>query len=380
MDVLPFNAELLLDNSTIEKHSTPAGNWIVEGYASTSDLDSQNHIVTKEAIKMGAESLSRYDTVLFNHDVDRPIGKVVAAEGQDTKLWVKVSISKTEPKLWEQIKEGTLSKFSIRGNITDSEYYVDERSIIAKEILMIKGMELHEISIVSVPANPEAKSISYYIEKALAKDSDLRAKIKEVLADIQKDKKSFESAITHLELGLPDLQGEDKAQVETIIRSLTSLVGRVYKQSGGQVMDEVKKEEVKEVVEEKKEEVKVVEKAAEEKVVAPVQKVEVDVSALTAVIAQVQEMVKGVTEKSEQVDAQMAEVKKAKDEVEQAKTELVKSIAELGAIVKEIPIRRGAAPKEEEVVPVKKELAETEEYQKANPANQLHMLISGLQQ
>ena len=376
MDVLPFNAELLLDNSTIEKHSTPAGNWIVEGYASTSDLDSQNHIVTKEAIKMGAESLSRYDTVLFNHDVDRPIGKVVAAEGQDTKLWVKVSISKTEPKLWEQIKEGTLSKFSIRGNITDSEYYVDERSIVAKEILMIKGMELHEISIVSVPANPEAKSISYYIEKALAKDSDLRAKIKEVLADIQKDKKSFESAITHLELGLPDLQGEDKAQVETIIRSLTSLVGRVYQKSGGQIMDDIKKEEV--VVEEKKEEV-VIEKAVEEKV-APVQKVEIDVSALNSVVTQLQEMVKGVTEKSEQVDAQMAEVKKAKDEVEQAKTELVKSIAELGAIVKEIPIRRGAAPKEEEVVPVKKELAETEEYQKANPANQLHMLISGLQQ
>ena len=376
MDVLPFNAELLLDNSTIEKHSTPAGNWIVEGYASTSDLDSQNHIVTKEAIKMGAESLKRYDTVLFNHDVDRPIGKVVAAEGQDTKLWVKVSISKTEPKLWEQIKEGTLSKFSIRGNITDSEYYVDERSIIAKEILMIKGMELHEISIVSVPANPEAKSISYYIEKALAKDSDLRAKIKEVLADIQKDKKSFESAITHLELGLPDLQGEDKAQVETIIRSLTSLVGRVYQKSGGQIMDDIKKEEV--VVEEKKEEV-VIEKAVEEKV-APVQKVEIDVSALNSVVTQLQEMVKGVTEKSEQVDAQMAEVKKAKDEVENAKTELVKSIAELGAIVKEIPIRRGAAPKEEEVVPVKKELAETEEYQKANPANQLHMLISGLQQ
>ena len=376
MDVLPFNAELLLDNSTIEKHSTPAGNWIVEGYASTSDLDSQNHIVTKEAIKMGAESLSRYDTVLFNHDVDRPIGKVVAAEGQDTKLWVKVSISKTEPKLWEQIKEGTLSKFSIRGNITDSEYYVDERSIIAKEILMIKGMELHEISIVSVPANPEAKSISYYIEKALSNDSSLRAKIKEVLADIQKDKKSFESAITHLELGLPDLQGEDKAQVETIIRSLTSLVGRVYQKSGGQIMDDIKKEEV--VVEEKKEEV-VIEKAVEEKV-APVQKVEIDVSALNSVVTQLQEMVKGVTEKSEQVDAQMAEVKKAKDEVEQAKTELVKSIAELGAIVKEIPIRRGAAPKEEEVVPVKKELAETEEYQKANPANQLHMLISGLQQ
>jgi len=144
-------------------------------------------------------------------------------------------------------------------------------------------------------------------------------------------------------------------------------------------MDEGKKNEEVDV-EEKKDETVVVEKAAEEKVVAPVQKVEVDVSALTAVIAQVQEMVKGVTEKSEQVDAQMAEVKKAKEEIEQAKTTFAKSIVDLGEIIKNIPLRRGAAPKEEEVVPVKKELAETEEYQKANPANQLHMLISGLQQ
>jgi HK97 family phage prohead protease len=383
MDVLPFTAELLLDNTTLEKHSVPAGNWIVEGYASTSDLDSQNHIVTPEAIKMGAESLKKYNTVLFNHDPDRPIGQVMHSEAQDTKLLVKVAISKTEPKIWEQIKDGTLSKFSIRGSVTDSEYYTDERSL--KEIRKITAMELHEISVVAVPANPEARSIAYYIEKALiastistlSKDN-LRKKIKEVLEeDVQKDQKSFESAIKNLESGLGELQGEDKDQVETIIRSLTALVGRVYQKSmdnnkGGQVVDKKdEKEEVIEKAEEKKDD-KVIEKADEK-----VQKVEVDVSALTAVMSQLQDMVKSVTEKSEKVESEKAEIAKAKDEVEKSKTELVKTIADFTALVKEIPIRRGAAPEKEEekpVVEVKKDITKSDEYQKAKPGEQFKML------
>lgn len=388
MDVLPFTAELLLDNTTVEKHSVPAGNWIVEGYASTSDLDSQNHIVTPEAIKMGAESLKKYNTVLFNHDPDRPIGQVMHSEAQDTKLLVKVSISKTEPKIWEQIKDGTLSKFSIRGNITDSEYYTDERNF-GKDILKIKGMELHEISVVSVPANPEAKSLSYYIEKSLpvrenrheiVLDLNLdkfKEKIKEAkkeLEDLQKDQKSFESAIKNLESGLGDLQGEDKDQVETIIRSLTALVGRVFQKAdnnkGGQVVDKIEKEEEK-VIEKTDDKV---EKADEK-----AQKVEVDVSALTAVMSQLQEMVKSVSEKSDKVESEKAEVVKAKDEIEKSKAELVKTIADFTALVKDIPIRRGAAPEKEEEKPVvienKDDIAKSDEYQKAkNPGEQFRML------
>jgi len=382
MDVLtqvPFIAELSFCRAVIEKHSVPSGVWIVEGYASTSDLDSQNHIVTPEAIKMGAECLRKYDTVLFNHDVDRPIGKVNASEAQDGKLLVKVAISKTEPKIWEQIKDGTLSKFSIRGFITDSEYYTDERSVVTKNILLIKGMEIHEISIVSVPANPEARSLNWYIEKSLKKDS--------VAMDaIEKDQKSFESAIKNLEAGLTDIQGEDHDQVETIIRSLTALIGRVYQKAdqnkGGKIVDkeEVKKEEA--VTEPVKEEVKVESKEEVKKSdEVATQKVELDVSALTAVITQLQDMVKSVTTQSEEVKAGQAEVAKAQAEITQAKTDIAKSISDLNALLKEIPIRKGQpAPAEvkTEEVEVKKDLSKDENFQKAKPADQLHMLIESV--
>ena len=62
------------------------GRWIVEGYASTSDLDSQDHVITNAALQQGAESLKKYQTLLFNHDPNRPIGYVQMAQATDGKL------------------------------------------------------------------------------------------------------------------------------------------------------------------------------------------------------------------------------------------------------------------------------------------------------
>lgn len=511
MGVVSFEAELNLGKTYIFKQTESVGTWIVEGYASTSDLDAQKHIVTPEAIKMGAESLMKYDTVLFNHDPNKPIGKIQKAEATDGGLLIKVAISKTEPKIWEQVKDGTLSKFSIRGLITDSEVQKDQRT--GEEILMIKGMDLHETSLVSVPANPRARSLSWYIEKALKEDnsediekkkhyrlpgeslqdcvsrktelnvkhgmpqkqavaaaysmcgdagkdmsekdmekkaypwdqcirdqkakgySDARAnkicaaiknrtvshmvdewglastedeainfiaqkmendklyeyaweKFLEIQKEdcgcdkqvVKKDKKNFEQALNSLQAGLDSLQGEDKDQVQAIIRSINALIGRVYSKSdkGGQDIVAEKEEVKKEAAaEEKTEEVK--KEASDEKKEEEVkkevveQKFSLDVSALKDVIEQLQGMVKQVNSQSEAVKATMDEVGKAKSEIE-------KMLTELNAVIKEIPIRKGQAAKEEspEDREEKEEnLLETEEFKKEkNPFNQLTMLIN----
>lgn len=143
------------------------GTWIVEGFASTGDLDAQDHRISKEAIQEGADSLQEYNTLLYNHDPDKPIGKILKAEARDGRLWIKTSISKMEPVIWGKIMDGTLSKFSIKGQILDSEQVKDEET--QKDITMITSMSLFEVSVVSVPANVKAKSLAWYIEKALAK-------------------------------------------------------------------------------------------------------------------------------------------------------------------------------------------------------------------
>lgn len=146
-----------------EEANETDGKWVVEGYASTSDLDSQDHTITKEAIEQGALSLQTYTTLLFNHDPNKPIGFIEKAEAQDGKLFIKAIISNSELMIWKKIQDGSLSKFSVFGKILDAE----EGELESKQILVIKSMELYEVSVVSVPANSAAKALGWYVEKAM---------------------------------------------------------------------------------------------------------------------------------------------------------------------------------------------------------------------
>jgi len=173
--LVPFSADLSVvkwetitkkagDPDQLEKKKQE--HWFVEGYAATDDIDSEDDRIDIAALQEGAENLKSYQTCLYNHDKDRPIGSIqdvkVLPEGQ---IWVKIKISKTEPKIWEQIQDGTLNKFSVRGKI----YSVDREfsATLNRYIRVIKSLKLFECSIVSVPANPEARTLRWYISKAL---------------------------------------------------------------------------------------------------------------------------------------------------------------------------------------------------------------------
>lgn len=165
-----FQAEFTILKAVEEKKDVQdaekQGTWIVEGFASTGDLDAQEHRITAEAQQEGAASLSEYNTLLYNHDPDKPIGKILKAEALEDRLFIKTFISHSEPIIWQKVQDGTLSKFSIKGQILDSGTEKDEET--QKEITVIKSMKLFEVSLVSVPANVKAKSLAWYIEKALA--------------------------------------------------------------------------------------------------------------------------------------------------------------------------------------------------------------------
>lgn len=165
-----FQAEFTILKAVEEKKDVQdaekQGTWIVEGFASTGDLDAQEHRITAEAQQEGAASLEEYNTLLYNHDPDKPIGKILKAEAREDRLFIKTFISHSEPIIWQKVQDGTLSKFSIKGQILDSGTETDEET--QKEITVIKSMKLFEVSLVSVPANVKAKSLAWYIEKALA--------------------------------------------------------------------------------------------------------------------------------------------------------------------------------------------------------------------
>lgn len=145
------------------KKSVEAGDWVVIGYAMTSDLDADHALITQEAIKGAKDDLLKYSTVLFNHDADRPIGRVVDADVDDVGLLVKVVLSKQEEDIWTKVKEEVINKFSIKGRAIEPKWVVDSEG---EPVLKITTLELFEISLVSVPANSEAKTISWYVAKS----------------------------------------------------------------------------------------------------------------------------------------------------------------------------------------------------------------------
>lgn len=150
----------------ITKAEESEGNWIVEGFAATSDFDLQGDVITGEAIAASAKDLLENSTVLLNHNTDEAIGKVVASEAREKGLYLKVLVSKTVPEVWQKIKEGVLSKFSIRGRILEARKQWLAK--LQKFARMIFKMQLIEVSLVAVPANPKARAIGWYVEKALA--------------------------------------------------------------------------------------------------------------------------------------------------------------------------------------------------------------------
>lgn len=159
---VPFDFEALLE---ICKSEQPvSGDFIIEGFVATTDLDLQSDVITAEAIKASEKDLEHNSTVLDNHDPNKRIGKVLFSEARPGGLFVRIRISETVPHIRKQIEEGILNKFSIKGQIIEVEPSLDQKT--GRMVNRIKRMYLTHGSLVSVPANTEARSLSWYVVKA----------------------------------------------------------------------------------------------------------------------------------------------------------------------------------------------------------------------
>ncbi len=141
---------------------------IVSGFATLDNVDRQNDIVTTDA---SLEAFKKFRGNLREMHGPNAVGKVVSFKEDryfdpETKkfysgVYVSAYVSKGAQDTWEKVLDGTLTGFSIGGNVKkfDDEYRED----IDKAIRIIKEYELYELSLVDSPANQFANVIS--IEK-----------------------------------------------------------------------------------------------------------------------------------------------------------------------------------------------------------------------
>lgn len=173
--MFPVNFECAVD---IAKAYEEGGRWIVEGYAATTDFDLQEDVITEEAIRASAKDLLENSTVLHNHNADEAIGRVLASRARRDGLFLKIMVSKTAGEIWQQIREGVLNKFSVRGKVLEArKQWMPELKRYARVILK---MRLLEVSLVAVPANPRARAVRWYVEKALDEFEKAGGKIEPV--------------------------------------------------------------------------------------------------------------------------------------------------------------------------------------------------------
>jgi len=142
--------KILYFNSVFTKaEPLPAEPDVIEisGYASTVDVDRHGDVIPTSVWEKGLENYIKNPVILAFHDHTQPVGRMTEHKVDAKGLWIKARISKAAEKVYQLIKDEVLTAFSVGFRIKDAEYNS------AAEVFLVKDLELHEISVVSVPAN-----------------------------------------------------------------------------------------------------------------------------------------------------------------------------------------------------------------------------------
>ena len=309
---------------------------IVSGFATLDNVDRQGDIVPTDA------SVKAFETFRGNlREMHQQIavGKVVSFkedkyfDPEEKKfyngVYVSAYVSKGAQDTWEKVLDGTLTGFSIGGNIKDYEDIFNED--MDKSIRIIKDNELYELSLVDNPANQFANVISIeknheggYLLKTLTENvfwcnnDDLVQISANASSDCPRCDKGMQN------IGFVETNDADKAEVvKTILSRIKNEVKEVSKMAEENVEITVEETvEVEKTVDAPVAEAETVEKSEEE---TPTEKMDHD--------DEEDEEEKGYkdkkAEKSEEIQETVAEEVSKSEEVEAEVIEdFAKSISE----------------------------------------------------
>lgn len=152
------NAESPTVSVDFDPNQDSSNQRIVVGFATLDNIDKSGDIVTADA---SMKAFSRFrGNIRYMHE-RMPVGKLIdyqtavfydeETQSQHNGVQVTVKISEAEDAVWTKCQDGTLSGFSIGGNVVKTSYVYDEK--LAKNVQVIEDYELTELSLVDNPAN-----------------------------------------------------------------------------------------------------------------------------------------------------------------------------------------------------------------------------------
>lgn len=177
----------------------------ISGYASCNVPDRAGDVVPSSVWEAGIKNYLNNPIVLAFHDHDDPIGRVTEHKVDTKGLWVKARIS-AAAEVFNLIKDGVLTAFSIGFRVLDAEYNA------ATELFVIKELELVEISVVSVPCNQDTL---FSLSKSFDNTEDYR-KFKSQFAPTSESAKGLESSTEAKSTTLKEI-GMDPKDLELML-------------------------------------------------------------------------------------------------------------------------------------------------------------------
>jgi HK97 family phage prohead protease len=176
--------------------------------ASTETIDSYGEIV-EQSWKL--DRFRSNPVILFGHNSrDLPVGKAVGLDvlglGTDRRLEVTIQFAseKANPmaeKVWQSVIEGTLRAVSV--GFMPGDYRYEKRN--GDEVLVFSDNELHEVSVVPIPANPDALAKMRAKARDMSNHADAREgdsmdleQAKKRIADLEADGRTHEKTVATL--------------------------------------------------------------------------------------------------------------------------------------------------------------------------------------
>jgi HK97 family phage prohead protease len=221
-----FTTKFIEDSDDIE----------IFGTANASEKDRDGDIILREAWeKEGA--LNHYiknPIILAFHDHARPIGRAISYSVDDIGLHITAVISKAAGDVYELIKKGILRTFSVGFRVKDADY--DN----ATDTFLIKELELYEVSVVSVPANPGS---TFNVKKSLTKEEfeDFKNEFIKTSIDVKNEQNLLDEEIENMD--------KDSNKVQELEQKMANLAAGVEMLIEAQAKAEQEKAEAKKAAE-----------------------------------------------------------------------------------------------------------------------------------
>lgn len=199
--------------NTLKAVKNDDGSRMITGIASSTGIDRDNDRMSESALHTMKSTAEANLTIFTNHEYKVPddlFGSCVEAtikaqknaspikiksddaevdvityDPQELEVKIKVVSDAVNPKagqLYKAIEEGVNLGFSIGGVVKKASTVID--AITEKAVNLIESIELYEISIVSIPANPDAMNLA--IAKSIHGNKVKEATPSEIEALIEK--------------------------------------------------------------------------------------------------------------------------------------------------------------------------------------------------